>query len=165
MAKRDFRVSRQESSDASYPTLDDFDADRRRFLGGLGAVLGAGALGAALAACDGTRRLSIHPDMGVSGGGSSPKVPIDAGVPVPDAEPDAERPAPDAEPDAEWPVPGEAPAPDARIDPDWGLDGDVAAPDARVDPAPDWGSDMMPGPGVAPQPDAAIDDSGRRPNP
>jgi len=138
MAKRTFRRSPPPSG-ADYPTLDEFDRSRRRFLLGLGGLLGAGAL----AAC-GNRAVHASPDGGSAadtltpgpdgpvnmGGALPPPAQLDQG---PDTwEIDGEPPMPDARVDQPIAYPGEAPQPDAQVD-TWGVSGGAPQPPAKAD--------------------------------
>lgn len=147
MRKRLFR-SRASSDDKSpdYPTLDRFEHNRRDFMVRLGgALLGAGALGAGLAACD-DRALTQEPDGHLAGA-----------APVPDARvdqsgPSGAAPSPDAGVDLTIES-GAAPSPDAQIDATM-TGGKIGPPDAQIDK-----KDVNePSPGFAPQMDAMIDE-------
>lgn len=149
MDKRAFRRSEPGDVPARYPTLDEFDSGRRRFLGQLGAaLLGAGGLAAGLTACGG-RQVSQAPDTSL----------LQGDKPGPDARLD--------EPDYQLSGGGTA-QPDAGADTGpWGpeagqLEGDVAGPDARVDEAD---AELNPTPGYAPVMDARIDSDGTGPKP
>lgn len=163
MSKRRFR-SAPSTSEPDYPTLESFDRGRRDFLARLGgAILGAGALGAGLAACGDRDPVNLDPDHGATGGVARPP---DAGAdvvtwedgytPEPDARidrPDGEAPMPDAGVDI-GPTQGLVPPPDARAD-SWGTGGVPRLPDASGDKR-DLGGPA----GVAPMPDAGCDDDG-----
>jgi hypothetical protein len=133
MGKRRFRAARSTAAD--YPTLDAFDAGRRRFLAGLGGLLGAGAL----AAC-GSRAVRAT-DGGGSAEGSppskpdqGPRWPVDGDVDQPDARVDT----------SPW-VPGEAPQPDAQLD-SMGMSGGAPQPPAQLDAGCDDDSGSCPNP-------------------
>jgi hypothetical protein len=158
MSKRTFRKNPQKAvKTPDYPTLDEFDGGRRRFLSQIGAaLLGAGTLSAALAAC-GDRPLDQNPDTRpehLAGVKREPDARLDTRPLEPDAGPlSGGAPQPDArldskQPDAE-PMAGDPAQPDARIDsyrPD-PLTGESPAPDARVDTyRPDPVAGGKPGP-------------------
>ncbi len=154
MDKRGFRQTQQPSVDRpGYPTLDTFDASRRRFLARLGAaVVGAGIGATLLPACGDGRTVGGDPDA----------FPPPQGVaPMPDAQLDTRPPEPDGM------IAGGAPMPDAQLDtqpwqPD-GMEGGVAPmPDAKVDKL-DAGvpkADFTASPGYAPMMDAQLDEGG-----
>lgn len=154
MSKRAFRRSEPGEVPARYPTLDEFDSGRRRFLGQLGAVLlGAGGLAAGLTAC-GNRPVGLTPDASqLQGDKAGPDARVDQEVV--------------REPDYQLSGGGTA-QPDAGADrgpggPEAGqLEGDVAGPDARVDEAD---AELNPTPGYAPVMDARIDRDGTSPKP
>lgn len=139
MSKRLFRRKAPlKQSQPLYPTLDDFDRGRRRFL----ALLGAGALGTALSRCSNRAVTLEESDGGVDG---NPLLP-DGSLSRPDLEhtPQGRYPptptqldsgVPDQEPD--WEIDGNVMPPDASIDQqvklDWGLSGYAPAPDAKID--------------------------------
>lgn len=164
MSKRDFRRDSDPKQRPGYPTLDEFEGDRRAFLRRFGAtVIGGGILAAGLAGC-GERAV---------GGKSKKDAQQLAGVPrQPDAQVDGGPP----EPDGPIGPSGAAPSPDAQLDKGKPkkdmLLGDPAQPDACIDkvdqgpiaggaPMPDSRKDQvdqgLPSPGFAPPMDAAID--------
>jgi hypothetical protein len=141
MGKRQFR-DRPLDTASDYPTLEAFDADRRRFLAGLGGLLGA----TALAAC-GSRAAPSSADAEVPTKKNPP--PVNNGGALP---PPAQK---DGGPDGSWD--GDPPMPDARIDP-----GEPPQPDARVDQSNVAGGPIWP----PARGDAGCDDdSGSCPNP
>jgi hypothetical protein len=154
MNKRHFRRRTDEVSEKpTYPTLDEFDLDRRRFLTRLsGALLGAGAL-AALQGC-GDRALGLdhEEDSGWRFGGARPEP--DAGIDG------VHRDGAGAQPDLGW-IGGTRPEPDALVVP-----GGPNLPDARGD-GNDGGTkrDLFEEPdslmlgGVARVPDARLDEA------
>mgnify|MGYP001580223037 CR=1 FL=1 len=155
MSKRGFRakVSPDTAEISTVPTLEGFDAGRRRFLSRLGvALLGAGTVAAGISGC-GDRIVNTQPDQGVPPPGAAP---------MPDAKVDKLQQLPDVG------LSGAAPMPDARIKRDGHIiDGEPPMPDARIEqdhmlsgaaPVPDAAVDMGYGPpGEAPMPDARVD--------
>lgn len=135
MTKRRFRGLPRQPKAPCYPTLDDFDNGRREFLTRLGgALLGAGALAAGLAACGDGRAVGGEPDQGVM-----------MGEPVP---PDARVDTTPPKPDGEFLSGGAPPMPAERdLGPRWPVDGDVDQPDARIDDSGFWAGGK-PGPGA-----------------
>jgi hypothetical protein len=155
MSKRLFRRTPEEGSKApTYPTLEEFDQNRRSFLWQLGAaILGSSVISAVLVSCDG-RPVTLEGD------GQPPWDPADlshiGGVRVPDdaridmrkdagvdalapKRPDITKRLPDlGQPDSEITA-GVAPMPDSRVDikppePDIEVTmGEDTPPDARID--------------------------------
>jgi hypothetical protein len=170
MSKRRFRTTTTAPhTKPEYPTLETFDRGRREFLTRLGgALLGAGALGSALAACGG-RAVGTDPDSGMILGGDpvqpdalvdEPDLPVNMGGALP---PPAKK---DTGP--EWPVDGDPMQPDARVD-DSGMEPDSGWETGGIAPPPpakaDLGMDHFIA-GGAPQPPAPGDDGGGScPNP
>lgn len=140
MSKRAFRRQVEpESKEASYPTLDAVQSDRRSFLRRLGlGILGAGTIGG-LMACDGR---AVGDNEHITMGG----VPDAAPPPEPDAwRLGGARPEPDAGPPP-TPPPDMGIAPQADLEPHaWDMGGvmtDISPPtppaDASVPKADSW---------------------------
>jgi hypothetical protein len=147
MGKRQFRHRPLDPTASDYPTLDAFDADRRRFLAGLGGLLGA----TALAAC-GSRAAPASADAGEQVPTKKNPPPVNNGGALP---PPAQL---DGGPDGSWD--GDPPMPDARVDQSV-YPGEAPQPDARVDQDNVAGGPMWP----PARGDAGCDDSGSCPNP